>query len=719
MMKVKLLFSVVLTITCFIEGHTLSTVRDCLGTSLTNYEYANLPGIGWDNLLNENRGKVIQFKYSQCKTTDDGLYLIPDNVFVLQVKSSSVDIFSEIIDNWKNYTSATSKSINVGGNVGIPFIFDIHGSYSSEYQEVKTNQISDNSMTVRVGARYEKYVSKLLTEIDLDDAFRDRVLTIADNLLSGQKHTARYESQLLIRDFGTHVVTSVNAGALIYKIEQLNRTAVQNSDMHRSDIAKSAGFSFFGSGIEYNHASSTSDTTVTQYLNLRTHSSVRTHGGPLFKPVNFSINEWVDGIGSNLAAIDRSGDPINFVINSNNFAQLPISIIEQTASLVEESIATYYKYNTIKGCTNVNSPNFNYIANVDDGSCHDAGVNLTFGGVFQTCSYNGDLSENLCDALTTKNPKTGADTCPVGYDVVPLFSGNTSKTEMTQECSNYFIFWKKCQNIPHFGSASFQSYWCAAVKNNVPDNSGYLFGGLFTTVFPNPLANAHGCPSVFTPLHITSDLTICVSDDYQNGERYSAPFGGLFSCQHGNPLANKYYTTGSPPKTCPSGYSEHLATEDEGCEVNYCMKTKYSVLSSQIRSPPFLRQRMERNDNSSYIISNEGTSWTSIYLVPAGFTGFVEDVKGWITNDGKDLNIIELLKAKNGATESKQSQFSESTKEGLNGFGATKERKGTRKMSLFEIAIVAAVSVIATLISIFVAVGVLSKITRKRNKKVE
>ena len=717
-MKVKLLFSFVLAITSFIEGHALSTVKDCLVSSTTNYEYGNLPGVGWDNLLNENRGKIIQYTYSQCKTTHDGLYLIPDNVFVLPVKSSNVDIFSEIIDSWKNYTSATSKSINVGGNGKFKFNIGIHGSYSSEYQEVKTNQIRDNSMTVRVGARYEKYVSKLQTEMDIDDAFRDRVLTIADHLLSGRKHTARYESQLLIRDFGTHIVTSVNAGALIYKIEQLDRTAVKQSDISRKDIAKSAGVSFLGVGIDFKDASSTTDTTVVQYLTLRTHSSVKTHGGPLFKPVNFSINEWVDGIGNNLATIDRSGDPLNLVINSNNFAQLPISVLQKTASMVEESIATYYKYNTIKGCTNVNSPNFNYIANIDDGSCDAAGVNLTFDGVYQTCSYNGDLSENLCDALTTKNPQTNGYACTDGYQPIPLFSGNTSNTETTQECHDYFIFWKKCQNIPHYGFANYQSYWCAAVKDNVPETFGYLFGGLFTTVFPNPLTNAHDCPPTFTPLHIASDTTICVSDDYENSEKYSIPFGGFFSCQQGNPLANKYYTTAPSPKTCPSGYSEHLATIDEGCEVNYCTKTKSPVLSSQIKSPPFILQRLERNDNSSYIISNKGTSWTSINLVPANFSGFSENVKGWITGDGDFLDMNELLTTRNGVKES-QAEFSELPKEKLKSKSATKEGNGSRKMSLFEIAIVATVSVILTLICILVVIGVFCKISKKRNQKVE
>jgi hypothetical protein len=87
----------------------------------------------------------------------------------------------------------TSKSINVGGNAGIPWIFSIHGSYSSEYQEVKTDQVNDNSVTVRVGARYEKYVAKLQSDATLDDTFKERVLSIAGHLLFERKHTTMIE----------------------------------------------------------------------------------------------------------------------------------------------------------------------------------------------------------------------------------------------------------------------------------------------------------------------------------------------------------------------------------------------------------------------------------------------------------------------------------------------------------------------------------------------
>lgn len=718
-MKVEFVFCVLLTGNLLFEG-TASPVTSCAGTSSAKYEYVNLPGIGWDNLLNENRGKVIQYKYSECKTTGDGRYLIPDNVFVVPMSSSNVDIFSDIIDNWTNYTSMTSKSINVGGNAGIPWIFSIHGSYSSEYQEVKTDQVNDNSVTVRVGARYEKYVAKLQSDATLDDTFKERVLSIAGHLLFGRKHTARYESQLLIRDFGTHMVTSVDAGAAIYKIEQLNRTAVQHGDITKSGIAESAGISFFGSGVNFNHGTTTTDSTVTKYLSLRSHSSVRTHGGPPFKPVNFSINEWVDGIGDNIVAIDRSGDPLNFLVNTNTFPLLPISLIEQVASVIQEAIVTYYKYNTIKGCTNVNSPNFNVEANVDDGSCYDAGKNLTFGGVYQTCDYTGDLSHNLCNDLTTVNPKTGSNACPEGYEAVPLFNGNTSKTETNQECDSYFVFWKKCHNIHHYGSASYNTYWCAAVKDNVPDDSGYLFGGIYTSVLTNPLAKAHSCPPAYKPLHITTDLSICVSDDYENGERYSAPFGGLFSCQQGNVLANKYYTPDSPPKMCPSGYSEHLATVDEGCEISYCVKMKSSAAETlPVKSPPFIKQRLERNENDSFIVSNEGQSWTNIYLVPDNFSGFASDVKGWITNDGKDLNVSGLLGERSDPTVQDHNQKFTYNKDDLGNDGFTKLGKSPRKMTKFEIVILVTTSVISTLLCVMVATFAILKIRQRRVRKIE
>jgi hypothetical protein len=37
---------------------------ECQNTNSSLYRYEVLPGIGWDNLKNENKGRVVQFTYS-------------------------------------------------------------------------------------------------------------------------------------------------------------------------------------------------------------------------------------------------------------------------------------------------------------------------------------------------------------------------------------------------------------------------------------------------------------------------------------------------------------------------------------------------------------------------------------------------------------------------------------------------------------------------------
>jgi len=46
------------------------------------YRFEVLPGGGWDNLRNLHMGEVSAMNYSKCKTSDDGKYLIPDNVLL-------------------------------------------------------------------------------------------------------------------------------------------------------------------------------------------------------------------------------------------------------------------------------------------------------------------------------------------------------------------------------------------------------------------------------------------------------------------------------------------------------------------------------------------------------------------------------------------------------------------------------------------------------------
>ena len=59
-----------------------------------------LPGFGWDNLRNVNEGQVVNFNFSQCRTTDDGRFLLPDTVSAIPIKASRVQVFAELITHW-------------------------------------------------------------------------------------------------------------------------------------------------------------------------------------------------------------------------------------------------------------------------------------------------------------------------------------------------------------------------------------------------------------------------------------------------------------------------------------------------------------------------------------------------------------------------------------------------------------------------------------------
>ncbi|CAC5379081.1 unnamed protein product [Mytilus coruscus] len=640
---------------------------ECQNNNSTVYRYEVLPGSGWDNLRNENRGKVVQFIYSTCQMTEDGVFLIPDNVNVIPIRSSNVERYSQFIEHVENATSDIAVSINLDGSIAVDDI-PINGKFSFDFQKFKSNMINDNSIAMKVKAHYVQYNAKFQPDVNLDPSFKSKVMSIANHILNNRTSTARYESQLLVRDFGTHVITSIDSGASIVKVDHVKRDLLQDDTIDKFQISAAAGAELFGVQVGITIPAE----VMTKYLASKTHSSIRTHGGPLYLPVNFTINDWVNQIDQNLVSVDRSGDPLHFIINEYSFPELSISIVTDTAAAVESAIKTYYKLNTHRGCTNRDSPNYNYLANVDDGTCE---YNLTitntnFGGVFQTCNATGNIN-GICDTFLSKNPLTGDFSCPTGFVAVPMYLGHDNKQEVHRKCSKYMIFWKHCETTSNLGTASYQSYWCSPQGGN-QRFPGYLFGGLYTTQLPNVVTQHQSCPQYFTAIGLAEDLKICVSEDIENGFQYSIPFGGFFSCQDDNSLAAKRNAT-----HCQAGYSEHLATIVNECEINYCATQKSAATAYiPIRSPPFMRKPSGQNISSIHVISEDGQSWTQIYSVPEGFNGFNGTNTSWIVDSGDFLDNNELLMARqkaNGDIPDKNSGLFRSTE--------TEERNGKEKQN--------------------------------------
>ncbi|KAK7484133.1 hypothetical protein BaRGS_00024622 [Batillaria attramentaria] len=433
--------------------------------------------------------------------------------------------------------SATSFSINAGASGILDDIGMISGKFSTEYQYMASKQVQEKSFTTRAQVRYVRYKMQLQPDTPLHPTFRGRLLDIAAAHTLQEVEQADYMAQLLVRDFGTHVITGVQAGAALLKIDHLSRSFLTEYEGEDFDFRASAGASLFGLlsasmslGFHFKQDS------TQKYDDARTSTQVRSLGGPIYQPNNFTMDTWAKHVDENLVALDRSGAPLHTFVTTPALPELPPSIVQKVSASVQKAVVTYYTFNRIPGCLDVNSPSFSLAANYDDGSCKPPATNETFGGVYQTCEMTDSENGDLCGSLVQTNPLTGDTSCPPSYRAVPLHQGTARNSRTEHQCHS-FLSWKwHCHDVVYQSTASYSIYWCVA-DQPVPQDSGYLFGGLYTTQVANPVTQRQSCPPSYLALAVGSGLRVCVSDDFVAGADSSVPFGGFFSCTSGNPLA--------------------------------------------------------------------------------------------------------------------------------------------------------------------------------------
>uniref|UniRef100_A0A3P9HKG0 Macrophage-expressed gene 1 protein n=1 Tax=Oryzias latipes TaxID=8090 RepID=A0A3P9HKG0_ORYLA len=604
--------------TCFSNPVSRPTnwLRQCrASTNLSLTALEVLPGGGWDNLRNMDMGRVMNFSYFQCQTTEDGLYLIPDEVFVVPYKETGVETNSEIISSWLDQKGSTAASINDD----FSFLPVLNAKFSVEITRMKTHQVKDSSTTARVQVRNFIYSVKSYPDFALDSRFAHQVKEIADAIENNQTRRADYLSEKMVVDFGTHVITSVDAGASLSQEDYLRSSYVSNSVSDSSSIKASAGLNFFDKlkfdiSSDYTQKSS----TLQNYQSNITYSIIQSHGGAPFYP-GISLQKWQESTKNNLVAIDRSGVPLHYLINSNTMQDLPQPTLNKVALTVSQAIERYYRINTRPGCVDVTAKNYNFQANVDDKSCKGPATNLSFGGVYQACTELSSDAGPLCEELAQKNPNTGDFSCRSPYTPTLLRSEVRQKGYTTYDCYDisyscgflglFTCHRKQCQDNYHVRSARILTYWCS-VNGKAPENSGYLFGGIYSPSSPNPITNAKSCPANYISLRFLSDgQRICVSQDYELATRFSVPFGGLFSCESVNPLANNQ-------RRCPPGYSQHLGTVSDGCEILYCVQSGLFTGGKllPIHLPPFTKAPLVsmQATNTVMVMTEGDNSWVRV-----------------------------------------------------------------------------------------------------------
>ncbi|KAK3704668.1 hypothetical protein RRG08_064263, partial [Elysia crispata] len=277
------------------------------------------------------------------------------------------------------------------------------------------------------------YESKLQVDPPLSPQFKSRLMSLAGRIELNQLEMAHYEAQLIVRDFGTHVLKSVTAGAAIIKDDLFQRALLEHGSYSRTQMLSYARSSFYSwCGLRSSYGSVRSggkdiDSEASTYGALVTESSIRAMGGPLMDPKTTSVSDWTSEVDTNLVPMDRSGDPLYYLINPHTLPELPEATAVEAAEYVRKAIQAYYEMNVIPGCRNKDlTERFSRFANIDDESCStEPAQSHGFGGSFQTCEKEGDEVDNdPCEELKFPNVLTGGYSCPEGFKENFLHKGS-------------------------------------------------------------------------------------------------------------------------------------------------------------------------------------------------------------------------------------------------------------------------------------------------------
>lgn len=465
------------------------------------------------------------------------------------------------------------------------------------------------------------YTVKAYPDFTLDVRFAQQVQAIAEAIENNQTRSAEYLSEKMVLDYGTHVITSIEAGATLVQEDYLSSKFVSDTVTERSSITAQAGLNFFDKvKFDISSQSTKESSLLRAYQSNITYSITTSHGGGTPFYPGITLQKWQESTRNNLVAVDRFGFPLHYFITTNSLPDLPQPTVNKAALSVSQAIERYYKVNTRPGCVNVSSENFNFQANVDDSSCKGPATNLSFGGVYQECEQLTPDADPLCRALAQKNPDTGAFSCRSPYTPTLLRSVVRQQQYTSMDCydQKYHcgIFGlrhchrKICQDNYHVRSARVNTYWCSVNNGQTSQYSGYLFGGIYSSSIINPLTSAKSCPQNFIALKFLSDgQVICVSKDYEAGARFSVPFGGLFSCQSNNPLAKS-------ERRCPPEFSQHLAAVSDGCEILYCVQSGLFTGGQllPVHLPPFTNPPLINTQftNTVVVMTDSDKNWIKI-----------------------------------------------------------------------------------------------------------
>lgn len=590
----------------------------CRSDGENSFKVDIYPGFGWDHL------RFIEMSPIYAVSNFNDSTMFQSCIQMIPLLEDNIQLDSELFDSFNIRTSDYSSNFVTDGSLNF-LKFRIGGSYSKDYRQVKTQQGRERTVTLR------NEFNHLLVDVILDSScslnpqVKRDLIQISNYITSGQSAMASYAAQVFVKRYGTHFTSRLQLGGSLVEEDYFSSSAFYSGETIKRGYKAAAAASFLGTfNISASFTSSFSSAQIDQYSKNITRKVIHKRGGDLFK-LGSDIQSWQASIKNNPVIIRRAIENITSFIQSDKIDELAEIELAKVREEINRAVLTYIEMNAVRGCMEPASQSFNWVANVDDGSCSGASQNAQFGGFIRTCVEQSGLMSK-CNYYRVNNFYTDGQSCPDGFDRHILHNLTQFEQTVRERCESCGFLWMStcCKYIvTGTGRRDTVLYTCSK-SNKLKSSSDvlkvattFVYGGSFTSKSFNPITGSTSCPPMFSAVKVTNDISVCLTrqtidtNDFPN-------FGGFYSCNQGNaelaPIEQK----------CPEGYSIYImGAIDIECLLYVCLK--FRVFDDLRQLPPIVLPPFVEIDarNQTKTIQNEASLSTILRVRVVSLTTII------------------------------------------------------------------------------------------------
>lgn len=347
------------------------------------------PGYGWDHLRFMELSPI--FDVSNFNDSD----VLQSCIDLIPVHEKRIELNSEIIDVFDSHNSDYSSNYVISGSARFTKFPLISGSFSRSFSESKAQQAREQSISLR------NQIDYILVDVILDASacrlnpnVKKDIIQLGKYLTSEQAMMATYAAQLFVKKYGTHYTNRLLLGGSIVEEDFVRLSDFNKSQETITQIKTAAKLSFYGTfnlTAKFNAETNSSTKDVHVYMKNITRKIVNSKGGNVFK-IGDEMEGWLSSIKNFPVIVRRGVENITFFIQSEQIPELDESTLSSVRDEINNAVETYVQMNVLSGCMLRGSPSFNWIANIDDGSCNASiEENTQMGGFIQTCTEDPQM----------------------------------------------------------------------------------------------------------------------------------------------------------------------------------------------------------------------------------------------------------------------------------------------------------------------------------------